>query len=107
MEEAFEVHTPGVINVKNGYAALNTDAVTALPNPTFDNHNGYVEAVWIEYESSNITLSQLIDYYLRNIDPYNKGGQFVCLIVSLLLLQHVLTIAIVQHWRWVPYCNIP
>jgi len=73
MEAAFEA-LDGVYNVTSGYTGGST------PNPTYEEVSrgttGHHEAVLVEYDSSKITFRELVDYYWRNIDPYDAVGQF-------------------------------
>lgn len=61
---------PGIRSIKVGYAG----GVT--PNPTYNNHEGYTEAIRIEYEPALITFEDLLDIFWRNVDPFDKDGQF-------------------------------
>lgn len=62
---------PGVIKVVSGYSGGSGD------NPTYDNYykTGYVEAVQIIYDPEIISYDQLVDYFLKHIDPTDPGGQ--------------------------------
>lgn len=74
MEADFE-GTPGIISVTSGYAG------GTMPNPTYQQvssgRSGYVEAVQVVYDPSQVTYSQLLTIYWDNIDPVDKDGQFV------------------------------
>lgn len=61
---------PGVLDLTVGYAGGTT------PNPTYENHKGYKEAVKITYDPSVITYAKLLDIFWRNIDPFDAKGQF-------------------------------
>ena len=71
MEADFE-KILGVVNVISGYAG------GAGPNPTYDDYGrkGYVEAVEVTYDPSVITYERLLDYFWRDVDPTDSGGQF-------------------------------
>lgn len=69
MESAFE-HTPGVLEAVSGYAG------GSRPNPTYENHEGAVEAVRVVYDPRRISYRQLVDAYWRHVDPTDDGGQF-------------------------------
>lgn len=62
----------GVNEVISGYAGGTED------NPTYKNYagKGYIEAVRIFYNPQDITFGQILDYFLRHIDPTDAGGQF-------------------------------
>lgn len=61
---------PGVINVVSGYTG------GARVNPTYDNHEGHVEAVRVEFDPGVISYRALTDRYWRLVDPTDAGGQF-------------------------------
>ena len=68
MEKGFET-TPGVVNAVSGYAGgMN-------PNPTYENHRGYLEAVRVTYDPAKISYAQLVDSYYHHIDPTDPYGQ--------------------------------
>lgn len=60
----------GVISTTSGYAG------GATPDPTYDRHDGYREAVKVEFDPSVVTYSALTAYFLRTIDVLDGGGQF-------------------------------
>ncbi|MBN1473901.1 MAG: peptide-methionine (R)-S-oxide reductase MsrB [Syntrophaceae bacterium] len=62
----------GVNEVISGYAGGTED------NPTYKNYagKGYIEAVQVFYNPQEITYEQILDHFLRNIDPTDAGGQF-------------------------------
>lgn len=45
-------------------------------NPTYENHEGHVEAVQVTYDPAVVSFRKLVDYHLRHIDPLDDGGQF-------------------------------
>lgn len=47
-----------------------------LANPTYENHDGHLEAVEVTYDPTVVSYRQLTDYLLRHIDPLDAGGQF-------------------------------
>lgn len=61
---------PGVKTTISGYAG------GARANPTYENHEGHVEAVEVTYDPKTVSYRQLADYFLRHIDPLDDGGQF-------------------------------
>jgi peptide methionine sulfoxide reductase msrA/msrB len=63
----------GVLKVAAGY----TDGKD--PNPTYEDYaeKGYTEAVEITYNPAQITYSQLLDVFWRQINPTDPDGQFV------------------------------
>jgi peptide-methionine (S)-S-oxide reductase len=60
----------GVSGVVSGYSG------GLLENPTYENHDGHLEAVEITYDPKIVTYRELADYLLRHIDPLDDGGQF-------------------------------
>ena len=64
----------GVGDVVSGY----TGGTTA--NPTYSQvtrgGTGHYEAVMIPFDASVISYRQIVDLFLRSIDPFDAGGQF-------------------------------
>ncbi|MEM7328000.1 MAG: peptide-methionine (S)-S-oxide reductase MsrA [Pseudomonadota bacterium] len=62
----------GVLETVSGYTAGNST------NPTYKTHTkqGHLEAVRVVYDSSKVEYAELVDYFLRHIDPTDDGGQF-------------------------------
>lgn len=60
----------GVGDVVSGYAG------GASQNPTYKNHKGHLEVVRAPYDPDVISYRELVDYFLRHIDPLDDGGQF-------------------------------
>lgn len=69
VESDFE-HLDGVIDAVSGYEG------GTRPNPTYENHEGYVEAVRVIYDPSQVTYAQLLHHFWRHHDPLDAGGQF-------------------------------
>ena len=71
IEKDFE-HVDGVTFVESGYIGGTNDS------PTYANHGqyGHREAVRIEYDSSIVSYSSLLDIFFRTVDPTDSGGQF-------------------------------
>ncbi len=73
VEEAFE-KVPGVISAVSGYTG------GTVPNPTYaqvsSETTGHAEAVRVTYDPGKVTYEQLVDWFWRNIDPTQAGGQF-------------------------------
>lgn len=70
MEAAFQEQA-GVHNVVSGFTG------GELKNPTYQgDHSGHFEAIRVEYDPEQITYSELLDLFWRNIDPFDNGGQF-------------------------------
>ena len=72
MEPPFE-KLNGVIEVISGYTGGSGE------NPTYYTYSkkGHIEAIQITYNPSNITYSELLAVFWRQIDPTDAGGQFV------------------------------
>jgi peptide-methionine (S)-S-oxide reductase len=62
-------HTPGVTNVVVGYAG------GTRPNPTYENHEGYLESIQVTYDPAKISYAQLVDAFFHHIDPTDPDGQ--------------------------------
>jgi peptide-methionine (S)-S-oxide reductase len=60
----------GVRDVVSGYSG------GLKENPTYEDHEGHVEAVEVTYDPSIVSYRALVDYHLRHIDPLDAGGQF-------------------------------
>ena len=63
-------HVKGVTSTISGYAGGET------ANPTYRNHEGYTEAVKIEFDPKIISYEALTAHFLRTIDAVDGGGQF-------------------------------
>lgn len=60
----------GVTSTVSGYAGGTID------NPTYDNHEGYTEALKVEFDPAATSYEELISIFLRTIDVTDSGGQF-------------------------------
>jgi peptide-methionine (S)-S-oxide reductase len=73
VEEAFE-KVPGVSSVVSGYIG------GTVPNPTYEQvaakSTGHAEAVEVTYDPTKVSYEQLVDWFWRNIDPFDERGQF-------------------------------
>jgi methionine-S-sulfoxide reductase len=73
VEEAFE-KVPGVFSAVSGYTG------GTVPNPTYEQVSteatGHAEAVRVTYDPAKVSYEQLVDWFWRNIDPTQVGGQF-------------------------------
>lgn len=61
---------PGILSLRVGYAG------GTHPNPTYENHKGYKEAVKIEFDPTLISYQNLLDIFWHNVDPFDSKGQF-------------------------------
>jgi methionine-S-sulfoxide reductase len=61
---------PGVVAVVSGYSG--GDGGT----PSYENHEGYREAVRVEYDTTLTTYKKLLQYFIDHIDPTDAEGQF-------------------------------
>lgn len=68
VEKFFEA-TPGVVDAVSGYSGGTS------PNPTYENHRGYLEAVRVTYDPAKISYAQLVDVFYHHIDPTDPTGQ--------------------------------
>ena len=69
MEAAFD-EVDGVTETISGYAG------GTKPNPTYGDHEGYLEAVKVTYDPAKVTYAKLLDHYWENVDPFDADGQF-------------------------------
>ena len=60
----------GVRDVVSGYSG------GLKRNPTYEDHEGHLEAVQVTYDPQIVSYRTLADYLLRHIDPLDDGGQF-------------------------------
>ncbi len=60
----------GVEDVVSGYSG------GLKENPTYEDHEGHLEAVQVTYDPAVVSYRKLVDYHLRHIDPLDDGGQF-------------------------------
>jgi len=64
---------PGVVDVISGYVG------EARPDgslPSYENHNGFREAVRVIYDPVATNFKKLTQFFLDHIDPTDAGGQF-------------------------------
>ena len=64
----------GVVETTSGYLGGKTE------NPTYKDVSaggtGHAEGVQLKYDPSKVTYQQLLDVSWRNVDPFDKDGQF-------------------------------
>ena len=60
----------GINFVQSGYSGGD------LKNPTYENHVGHQEVVFVNYDSQLVSLAKILRLYFRNIDPLDGQGQF-------------------------------
>jgi peptide-methionine (S)-S-oxide reductase len=63
-------HIKGVLSTTSGYAG------GTLENPTYENHEGHVEAVKVEFDPDLVSYDTLVARFLRTVDVTDAGGQF-------------------------------
>jgi peptide-methionine (S)-S-oxide reductase len=63
-------HVKGVSSTISGYAG------GTMANPTYENHEGYTEAVKVEFDPNFISYAALTAHFLRTIDVVDGEGQF-------------------------------
>ena len=63
-------HVKGVSETISGYAG------GTAANPTYKRHDGYTEAVKVEFDPKLISYEALTAHFLRTIDVVDGGGQF-------------------------------
>jgi peptide-methionine (S)-S-oxide reductase len=59
----------GVVDVVVGYSG------GAKRNPTYENHEGHLEAIRVTWDPSRTTYPDLVAAFFRNIDPTDPNGQ--------------------------------
>lgn len=62
-------HTPGVTAVVVGYAGGDR------ANPSYDNHEGFLESIKVTYDPTKISYPQLVEAFFHHIDPTDPNGQ--------------------------------
>jgi len=60
---------PGVVDAISGYAG-------GEGSPSYERHQGYKEAVEVEYDPAQTSFKKLTQFFLDHIDPTDSGGQF-------------------------------
>ena len=64
----------GVIKSVSGYSGGH------LPNPTYKEviykDTGHVETIEITYDATILTFDELLEIFWKNIDPFDRYGQF-------------------------------
>lgn len=68
--EAAMEKLPGVTDVVSGYAGGTSQ------RPTYQNHDGHLEAVKVTYDPAQVSYATLTAYFFRHIDPTDPNGQF-------------------------------
>jgi peptide-methionine (S)-S-oxide reductase len=63
-------HVKGVTETISGYAG------GTAPNPSYEGHEGYAEAVKVTYDPKVVSYPALVAHFLRTIDAVDDGGQF-------------------------------
>ncbi len=59
----------GVIDTEVGYCGGRND------NPTYEYHPGHAEAILVTYDTTQLTLSTLLDHFFRYHNPTTKNRQ--------------------------------
>lgn len=67
-----KTHEPlnGILLLRVGYSGGIQD------NPTYENHEGYKEAIQIVYDPDVIDYESLLAIFWKNVDPLDGQGQF-------------------------------
>lgn len=74
MEHAFK-NTQGIVEVVSGYTGGQDTSPTY--KEVSGGTTGHVEAIQITYNPNIIAYSKILDYFWRQINPTDDGGQFV------------------------------
>jgi peptide methionine sulfoxide reductase msrA/msrB len=71
--EAEFAKLPGVRQAVSGYTGGKSS------NPTYKSYatKGHREALWIEYDPDTITYAGLVEFFLKHINPLDRGGSFI------------------------------
>ncbi|WP_374469174.1 peptide-methionine (S)-S-oxide reductase MsrA [Phenylobacterium sp.] len=67
--EKFFESAPGVVSAVSGYSG------GGMRNPTYQNHQGHLEAVKVTYDPAKTSYAKLVDHFFHNIDPTDPNGQ--------------------------------
>lgn len=62
-------HAPGVVSVDVGYAG------GTRKNPTYEDHEGFLEAIRVTYDPAKTSYTQLVNAFFHHIDPTDPNGQ--------------------------------
>lgn len=66
---------PGVRKVVSGYSGGSEE------NPTYqdvkEQKTGHRETVMVEYNPEKVSYQKLLEVFLRSVDPFDGGGQFI------------------------------
>ncbi|MCR5231347.1 MAG: peptide-methionine (S)-S-oxide reductase MsrA [Acholeplasmatales bacterium] len=65
----------GVLNVYSGYAGGNE--INPKYQEVKSQVTGHKECILIEYDSTLVDYTRLVDIYFENIDPFDDEGQFI------------------------------
>lgn len=60
----------GIEHLEVGYTG------SVAPNPNYENHSDYQEALRIYFNPEQISYHKLLEHFWCNIDPFDKEGQF-------------------------------
>jgi peptide-methionine (S)-S-oxide reductase len=63
-------HVKGVTSTTSGYAG------GTMKSPSYEDHDGYTEAVKVVFDNSVISYDSLLGHFLRTIDVTDGDGQF-------------------------------
>ena len=67
--------TEGVIRVTSGYSGGDEADPTYLD--VKHQRTGHRETIRVEYDGDILSFSDLMDIFLRGVDPFDGGGQFI------------------------------
>ena len=67
--------TEGVIRVTSGYSG-GDEADPRYLDVKYQ-RTGHRETIRVDYDSSAISFGQLLDIFLKGVDPFDGGGQFI------------------------------
>lgn len=67
--------TPGVLQVTSGYSGGDEAAPTYL-NVKYQ-RTGHRETVRVDYDENRISYPELVDIFLKGVDPFDGEGQFI------------------------------
>ena len=67
--------TEGVFSVTSGYSG--GDEVDPTYLDVKNQNTGHRETIRVEYDPGVIGFPELVDIYLRGVDPFDDGGQFI------------------------------
>lgn len=67
--------TPGVLAVTSGYSG--GDELDPTYQDVKSQNTGHRETIRVDYDNTVISYPDLVDIFMRGVDPFDEGGQFI------------------------------